>query len=194
MADDRGKYFDILDKALASRGYELYARPWIARQDYDEWMADYGRLQTFAESNSDNSYVRNQWRDEKPRYVNAPAQLLAKVRIANPANYDTTIHASSDCGCSNIPQLPYSPLSITPGSYGDGAGRSGSNYFFGNPGSLGDNLRTLFSPSSLPFFPNPTDNGNKLIDRSEVASGVLVALIVGAILWAVHYFTKKKNA
>lgn len=196
--DDRGKQFDILDKSLAARGYELLARPWIYRQDYDHWMTSYNQLEKYAEENSDNSYVASQWRDEKPRYANAPSWLLAKVRTANPANYNTAISISrrTSCGCNEncgtkIPQLPYSPLSIGPGNYGTSAGRGGTNLFFGGGPSVGDGLRNFFSPSNLPFFPNPQDDG-KLVDKKEITNGIIVALVVGVILWLVHYLTKKK--
>src|SRR5260370_31338708 len=99
MSDDRGLQFDILDKAVASRGYDLLARTFIYRQDYDSWLRDYNQLASYGENNSDNPYVACQWAAEKPRYANAPSALYAKIRVANPSNYYTAIYINicSDC-------------------------------------------------------------------------------------------------
>lgn len=184
-----GSQFDALDQALAARGLELYSRPSIYRQDYDEWIADYNRLESFANRYSYVPYVVRQWNAEKPRYANAPALLLSKVRIAqNLQTYDTSIPVDGGCNCFGSNALP--SVNIPPSTLGISGSHPAGNYFFGG-NSLGDNARQLLSPNNLPFFPNP-QGGGKIIDKKEVFSGVLVALIVGVLLWGVHYLTKKK--
>lgn len=197
MADDRGRQFDILDKAVAARATELYNRQYIARQDYDSWTRDYNQLKSYALANSDNSYVARQWRDEEPRYANVPNWLQGKIRVANTSNYDTSISVSgknSSCGCgSQIPKFDFTPSTYVPGNGGQIPSRGGSSYTFaGFPGSLGDNARNLFSPNSVPFFNTPDSGQNKLVKESDILTGIIVALVVGALLWGIHFVTKKK--
>lgn len=189
----RGAQFDILDKALASRLHELLARPYIARQDYDFWMTGYRQLEAYARENSDVAYVRSQWEMEQRNYQGWPERLLAKVRTANPINYDTSISVSGRgaCSSSNIPQLPYSPLAIPPSTYGGMPSRGGTNLFFGDtfaPQTIGDGLRGLFNPSDIPFLNPPTITEEI---KRDTLTGIIVALVVGAVLWGIHSLRKK---
>ncbi len=198
-----GAQFDLLDKALAARSHELLNRSFIYRQDLDSWWTSYNQLEGYANRFSNVGYVARQWRDEKPRYAWVPDALASKVRTANPANYDTTISISGSskgcCGCggggTEVPQLPYAPV----GSYGAGYTsdlpvRGGTSLFFGGNTSipsLGDALRDLFGQK-----PQPTMTGDypdsKLIDESGVFTGILTAIIVGAIFYVIHLVTKSK--
>lgn len=197
-----GSQFDILDKAVAARGLELYAKPWIYRQDYDEWMTQYNQLRSFALSNSGDSYVSRQWKAEEPRYANAPALLASKIRVADPANYDTSMSVSGGgCGCgSKLTPFQSSPIDYRPfggdgGMLQRGAIPTNTNsFFFGPLGSAGDAARNLFSPSQIPFFAPPSAIKKLAEDVGhDTLTGILVALIVGGVLWGVHYLTKKKR-
>src|SRR5574341_300152 len=187
----RGAQFDILDKALASRLHELLSRDFIYRQDYDHWMTGYNQLAAYARENSDVTYVARQWAMEQKNYQGWPERLAAKIRTANPVNYDTTISTSGKSGCddcwggSKIPQLPYQGvggitinstpmLPRTPTPLGGG--------------SLGDSIRGLFNPP--PFFEPPQPPLIQKV-KNDTVTGIIVALIVGGILWGVHYLSKK---
>lgn len=194
MASDKavGAQFDILDKALAARLHELLARPFIARQDYDAWMTGFNQLRNYANANSNVAYVASQWEMEQRNYQGWPERLLSKVRIANPVNYDTSISVRGnrgDCGCSSIPQLPYSPLQIPAGNAGMIPTRGGSTIFLGGgTPSLGDSARGFFDPISSIDLPMPP-----LLQeiKKDTMTGIIVALVVGAILFGIHHLNKK---
>lgn len=196
-----GSQFDILDKAVAARAYELYARDWIYREDYDEWNTLYNQLQTFAQRNSNDSYVRSQWAAEEPRYVNAPKLLASKIRIANPQNYDNAISISGGCGCgSKLTPITNSPVNFGPLGHDGGLLQRGAiptrgnQFIFGWPsGSIGDAARNLFNPTGVPYITPPS--GIKQLAENvghDTLTGILVAITLGVVLWTVHYMTKKK--
>lgn len=185
--DNRGAQFDILDKAVAARFWELYNRPnGIYRQDVDTWRTDYNQLEAYARANSDVPYVARQWRDEEPRYSRAVEFLLTKVRAANPSNYDTTIriHSGGSCGGTKIPQLNYTPMQIPGSNYAPVAGRPPTIL------SLGDGVRNNFSGGTLPFFDSPSGFSKEIAKDSM--TGIIVAIVVGAIFWIVHSLSKKR--
>lgn len=200
LVQNTGAQFDIFDKAVANRAHELMARQFIYRQDYDSFKTDYNQLANFARRNSDVAYVARQWADEEPRYRWVDSALQQKIRSGNPANYDTRISISStNLGCcdgcsgdSKIPILPYSPV----GNYGTGyiptTGRAGGSQLVYNsaaPTSLGDMFRDLFGRKAQPTI---TGNDSQLIDESGIFTGIITALIIGAIFYVIHLITKGK--
>lgn len=190
MANAARGQFEILDKAVAERFWELYNRPFIYRQDVDQWRTLYNQLERFAESNSGDSWIARGWAEEKPRYANSVANLMSKVRVANPTNYDTTIKVKGcngcDCGKTNIPVLPYTPMNIPPGSGGTLVpGRGGTML------SLGDSIRNSYSPGALPFFDEP-DTLPKQIAK-DATTGIIVAVVIAIVLWGFHALKKRAN-
>lgn len=189
MASAAQNQFVVLDKAVASRFWELYNRPGgIYRQDVDHWRTDYNQLRNFAETSNDPAVARG-WNEEKPRYSRSLEYLMAKVRTANPSNYDTSIKVSGcdgcDCGKTKIPQLDYTPMQIQPGNFSPVGSRPGTIL------SFNDGVRNNFSPSPLPFFNNPDMPITKELAKDSL-TGIIVALVVGTVLWILHSVTKKR--
>lgn len=188
-------------QGTANRFHELYARPYISRQDYDSWVRDYNQVENFARQNSGDKRIYQHWyNEEKPRFARSAEFLQSKIRTANPANYNTAVSISGggdccECGSSKIPQLPYAPV----GNYGGGGsgsilprGGSGVNIFSDSPDiSIGDMFRDLFGTGGNPNTGEYPDS--KLIDQSGIVSGIITALVVGGILWILHSVTKNKR-
>jgi len=191
MASAQQNQFVILDKAVASRFWELYNRPGgIYRQDVDEWRTDYQQLASFAERSNDPAVARG-WAEEKPRYARSVEYLMSKVRTANPANYDTSIKVKgcADCDCGSkptpIPTLSYTPMQIPGASGSPGVpGRSPTIL------SFGDGLRNMFSPTPLPFLPEPESLPKEV--AKDTMTGVIVAIVVAIIFWGFHFLSKKR--
>lgn len=189
-----GRQYDILDKATANRAIELMQRSSIYRQDFDSFITSYNQLDAYARNNS-NSYIAPRWADEIKRYNQVIPILQSKVRTADPSNYITSISISGQdpkgvACCNSCTGGGY-----TPGNYGGGGdtilpGR-GSNIFVGGNTqlpSLGDAFRNLFNPQQEPFLDN-----EGLVHGSDIFSNVLTALIVGVILYVIHYVITKKG-
>lgn len=181
-----GAQFDALDKGVARRAADLLPRTTIAHQVYDEWITDLTQLSDFANANAGVSYVNRQWTSEIPKYQQIDDVLAARVVVANPANYDNRLPITggrvSGCGCSDKGLTPY-----VPGNYGSGGGL-GTSFFSGDTvlqQSIGDKLRG----NPLPYVPVPSASQSV---GTSVFTQLLVAAIVGLVLWGFHYLTKKK--
>lgn len=199
-----GSNFDILDKAVAGRFFELNSRPTIARQTYNEWLTEYNQLAAYARNNSNVAYVARQWAAEEPRYRGTFATLQAKI-VDTPLvkytpslyNSDISIKSGGCCGCGSDNQLPTLPgTNYTPGTTNIPQ-RPGTTIAVstgsGFP-SLGDLLRDLFGTPKAAEVPmiNAPYPDSQLINESGIFSGIITALIVGAILYVIHRATMKK--
>ncbi|HEV7738619.1 MAG TPA: hypothetical protein VGO47_14760 [Chlamydiales bacterium] len=199
-----GAQFDILDKAVASRYYELNSRQTIARQTYNAFLTDYHQLESYARANSNVPYVARQWLAEEPRYKNVFASLQSRivespVRVPyTPALYNSDISISSTssckpcCGGGGLAALPgtnYIPGTTTVNQR-PGSGTVITSNMPQFP-SLGDMLRGLFGVNKPQEVPNIEYPNSPLINESGIFTSIITALIVGAVLYIIHRATKK---
>jgi hypothetical protein len=193
--------FVSLDRAVSSRYFELVARSCIASQDVDHWLTDYNQLQRFAEQNAGDARIRQGWSEEKPRYVNSQTNLKAKVCERTPIYsvpytprlYDTSMRVGgcgggsgitqptmTDYGTTSAPMAPRTPNTINV---------QGGNYSIP---SLGDALKSLLGIKPIEA---PSINGeypdSPLVDQSEIVTGVITAIVIGAVMYIIHRATKK---
>lgn len=170
----RGWYFDLLDQTVAASAYALLQQSTISPQTYSLWSSDFNDLKAYAQQYDWVPYVHNQWASEQPRYAQIVNALSGKVRVGNPANYDTTISISGGgCGCGG---------NRTPEDAGTHIG--GINIGSGGTQlSLGDTLRNQLTP------------GQRIAQEvgSDVLKGIITAAVIGAVLWIAHYYLKKKK-
>lgn len=192
--------FVSLDRAVSARYFDLVGRSSIAQQDLDSWWRDYQQLERFAESNSGDARIRQGWSEEKPRYANSYSNLQAKVKPSEPfrprytpALYNTSIRVGgSSCGGKSGITQPtlneYKGGDFTPVSPRQGTTVNVAPSSYQLP-SFGDALRSLFGikPIDAPTIDYPD---SPLLDQREITTGVITAIVVGAILYVIHRATK----
>lgn len=191
-----GNQFVTLDKAIAARARDLLSRDSLTFQDVQEWQTDFNQLQIFAESHADDRYIAQGWSEEKPRYANVVSWLMAKVQ--QPVRYTSSLYnedlpfTSQGCGCNgnDYGSGDNSGVSLRPATVPH-------NTVFPLP-NVGDAARNYFGlPDIGGHYSTPQVNaplgGGESIPTSNILQYLLLAGILGALLWAV-YKVSKKNA
>jgi hypothetical protein len=194
MANDkaRGSQFDTLDKYVAGRAQELLSRDTLTFQDVQEWKTDYDLLAQYGRSNSDNTYVARQWSDEEKRYANVVSWMMSKVK--SPVKYTPRLYNEDlplgRCNCTSLTDKSGgSDSTILP--------RRGTDLIpshFQQP-SVGDAIKNFFGLPETGHYATPQVNtplsNREQIPTSNIFQYVLLAAVVGGILYAVYKVRKR---